>query len=118
MQFIMEQGFDLEEGQTREFQSWLESNEAELAKSCPTGVEYLGTFTAIYTSEKQAGTMRTYWRMDSYAAQDRFAAAMKEEGNRFGELLNEAVSFSDQRNDANWSNGLFKALVDASIIGE
>ncbi|MDX1658805.1 MAG: hypothetical protein R3343_08300 [Nitriliruptorales bacterium] len=117
MKFMMEQGYDVEEGSSQAFQRWLADNEDELAKACPAGIEYLGTFTAIYSSEKQAGQYKTYWRMDSYAAQDAFAAAMRE-GGRFAELVEAATGFTDQRNDAAWSNGLYKAVTDASIWGE
>ena len=117
MRFIVEQGFDVKEGKVREYQEWLQANEDEIVTHCPEGIEYLGTYTAIYTSEKSAGTFKSYWQMDSYAAHDRFAAAMRED-SRFSELIGEATSFVDQANDANWSNSLFKAVVDASVWGE
>ena len=117
MNFIAEMGFDVKEGRTKDLQAWLQDNEAELAKECPPGIEYLGTYTAIYNPDTTLGSCRIYWRMDSYAAQDRFAAAMKD-GGRFAELIEEQTAFVDQRNEANWSSGLYKAIADASIWGE
>lgn len=117
MRFIHEIGFDILEGKTREAQEWLTEHEGELAKTCPAGIEYLGTFVAVHTSVPRAGAFRQLWRYDSYAAQDRFAEAMRD-GGRFAELVDEFSRLVDQRNDAHWYDGLYKSLVDASIWGE
>lgn len=114
MRFIMEQGYDIAEGKQRDYQAWLRDNEAEIAKACPPGVEYLGTFVAIYSDQREAGSYRTLWQLDSYGAQDRFAEAGRE--GRLGELLEQAMSFGDNRNDARGSNQLMKAVTDATIF--
>jgi hypothetical protein len=114
MKFIMEQGYDVEQGRMREFQTWLREHEGELAKACPAGVEYLGTYAVIYTDQSRSGACRTLWRLDSYGAQDTFA----EEAGRdtpFGRLLAEAIAFSDSRNDANGTQSLLKAMADATL---
>lgn len=114
MDFITEFGFDVKQGRSQEYQGWLSENEEKLAASCPDGVEYIGTYAAMYSSEKEAGGYRTLFRLDSYGAQDNFAAAMKE-GGIFASLITEATGFVDFDKGANWSNTLLKRVTDASI---
>jgi hypothetical protein len=54
MEFIAEFGFDIKQGKGHEFQEWLSAAESKIAAACPTGVEYVGTYAAIYSSEKHA----------------------------------------------------------------
>ena len=68
----------------------------------------------MFTSEKHAGGFRQLLRLDSYGAQDTLAAAMK--GGALGTLLAEANQFIDQDREADWSNGLYKAVTDLSMI--
>lgn len=117
MDFIAEFGFDVKQGQARDFQGWLSENEGKLAAECPSGVEYIGTYAVIYTSEKHAGGYRQLFRMESYGSQDTFAAAMKE-GGAFANLVDEMSKFVDQDRAADWSSGFFKAVTDTSIWGE
>jgi hypothetical protein len=118
MDFIAEFGFDVKQGKARDFQEWLSENESKLAQACPSGVEYIGTYAVIYTSEKEAGAYRQLFRMDSYGAQDTLAAAMKDEGGTFAKLFEETSQFVDLDREANWSSGLYKAVTDTSIWGE
>ncbi len=113
MDFILEQGFDIQRGRMVDFQAWLAGNEKELRNSAPDGCEYLGTYAAIFTSEKKAGSVRTLWRLDSYGAQDRLAEAWKA-GGPLAELFDEYVGFMDPDSD-NWSNTLLKAVTDATV---
>jgi hypothetical protein len=115
MRFIMEQGYDVEQGKAGAYQAWLREHEGELAKSCPAGVEYLGTFAVIYCDQRQAGSFRTLWRLGSYGAQDAFAEAAGGD-ERFGVLLREAMQFGDWRNEAHGSQSLLKAVVDATVF--
>ena len=115
MQFIHEQGFDVRDGEEHAFQRWLAANEAALAAACPEGVEYLGTFYAIYSDDRRAGTYRMLWRYDSYAAQDRMAAASGGDGDR-ARLMHEGISFVDMGNHRNGSNQLLKLVTDATIL--
>lgn len=118
MRFIIESGFTCLPGKTVQMQEWLAANEEKIATSAPDGCRYLGTFVAIYTSEKAAGDYRQLWEVDSYGAQDAFAAAMKE-GGTFAVLMDEfARSFVDPDPKANWSNGLLRRVTDAAIWGE
>jgi hypothetical protein len=117
MNFIADFGFDLKKGRAQDFQRWLSENESKVAAACPSGVEYVGTYAVMYSSEKHAGGFRQFFRLDSYGAQDTFAAAMKE-GGEFAQLIEQMSEFVDQEKDAHWSNGLYKAVTDASMWGE
>jgi hypothetical protein len=117
MEFISQFGFDVKKGQAQDFQRWLSENESKVAAACPSGVEYVGTYAVMYSSEKHSGGYRQLFRLDSYGAQDAFAAAMKE-GGEFAKLVEEMTEFVDQEREADWSNGLYKAVTDASMWGE
>jgi antibiotic biosynthesis monooxygenase (ABM) superfamily enzyme len=114
MDFIFELGFDVKQGKMREFQEWLSENESKLAAAYPSGVEYIGTFGVIFTSEKNTGGFRQFLRLDSYAAQDALAAAMRD--GDLGTLLAEGNEFIDHDRGADWSNGLYKAVTDLSML--
>ena len=117
MHFIHEFGFDAKEGKSQEFQKWLVDNEEKLALECPAGCKYDGTYAAIQTTDKTAGSFRTVFRLENYAAQDAFSAAMKE-GGTFGRLMEELTEFIDQANHSNWSQALLRRATDAAIWGE
>jgi hypothetical protein len=116
MRFISESGFTVKIGEEEAHQQWLEQNEAALAASAPEGVRYLGTFVMVFSSEKQSGFYKTYLELDSYAAMDRLAATTKDPSSEFGRLLRESSRFGDYDLAAPWSNGLYKAVVDATIF--
>jgi hypothetical protein len=115
MRFIQEFGFTVKLGQEEAHQRWMVENEEAFARSHPEGTRYLGTFSAVLSSEKQAGFYRTFIELDSYAALDRLAAANKDPSSEFGRLNREWSAFGDYDLNAPWSNGLFKAVVDATI---
>jgi hypothetical protein len=115
MRFIQEFGYTVKLGQEEAHQKWLAENEPAIAAAAPAGVKYLGTFATVYTSEKQSGFYKAYWELDSYGAMDRMAAANKDADSDFGRLNRDASQFGDYDLAAPWSNGLYKAVVDASI---
>ncbi len=117
MNFIAEFGFDVKKGRAQDFQRWMSENESKLAAACPAGVEYVGTYAVMYSSEKHSGSFRQFFRMESYGSQDTFAAAMKD-GGAFAKLIEETSEFIDQDREADWSNGLYKAVTDISLWGE
>jgi hypothetical protein len=117
MDFISEFGFDVKQGQVRDFQRWLSENESKFPAACPPGVEYIGTYAVVQTSEKHAGGFRQFLRLESYGSQDTLAAAMKE-GGAFASLIEEMTNFIDQDRDAHWSSGLYKAVTDTSVWGD
>ena len=95
MDFIVEYGFDVKQGRAHAFQKWLSESESKIAAACPEGVEYVGTYGVIYSSEKHSGGYRQFLRLESYGAQDALSAAMKE-GGAFATLLDEMSQFVDQ----------------------
>ena len=115
MKFIQEWGANVKRGKEVAFQKWLEANEDKLAKSQPKGCVYLGTYATIFSTEKHAGATRIFVQLDSYGAMDKAAAAAKDPTSTFGRLMQELTAFFDTDNDADWSNGLHKAMVDATV---
>jgi hypothetical protein len=115
MRFIQEFGFSIKIGQEGAFQQWLAENEAALAAAHPAGAKYLGTFATVFSSEKASGTYRMYVELDSYGAMDTLASAMKDASGEFGRLMRDSADFGDYDWNAPWSNGLYKAVVDATI---
>jgi hypothetical protein len=117
MDFIVEEGFDVKKGQAQDFQRWLSENESKLAAACPSGVQYIGTYAVIVSSEKHSGQYRWLLRMESYGSQDTFAAAMSE-GGVFAGLVEGMTEFMDEDREADWSRGLYKAVTDTNFWGE
>ena len=118
MSFIAQQGFDVKKGRAVEFQGWVAENESALAAACPAGVEYIGTFANIFTSDKSSGSFRTIWRLDRYGSMDGFADAMKE-GGGFAELMEAMAGFIlDPLDGGHWSNELSRSVVDTAIWGD
>jgi hypothetical protein len=115
--FIFEFGFDAKEGKSQDLQRWLSANEEKLAAEAPEGSEYLGTYVAVMSSEKEAGTWRQMWRLANYAAQDDLSEAMKQ-GGTFARLMDEFTRLTDQRNDAHQSQTLLRRATNAAIWGE
>ncbi|MDO8485784.1 MAG: hypothetical protein Q7S35_12660 [Candidatus Limnocylindrales bacterium] len=115
MRFIQEWGGNIKRGKQVAFQKWLQANEPKLAKVHPKGSVYLGTFATIFSTEKHAGAVRTFVELDSYGAMDKAAAAAKDQSSEYGKLIQELTEFFDTSNDADWSNGLHKAVVDATV---
>ena len=115
MRFIQEFGFTVKLGQDEAHQQWMAKNEEKYAKAHPEGVRYLGTFATVFSTDKQAGSYRTFIELDSYAALDRLAAASKDSTSKFGKLSREWSRFGDFDLNAPWSQGLFKAVIDATI---
>jgi len=116
MRFIQEFGFTVKVGEEEAYQQWLIDNEAALAASYPEGSRHIGVFVTVFSSEKNAGFYRLFAELDSYGAMDRLAATMKDESSEFGRLNREANRFGDYSLTAPWSNGLHKAVVDATVI--
>lgn len=110
-------GGDIAKGKTREFVEWLNANEKEFANAHPEGAKYLGTYFAIYSSEKSGGSVHTFIEMENYGTQDAMAAAGNDPDSVYGKLLNEAFEFFDQ-DGSNWTNALYKRATAATVYGE
>ena len=117
MNFINEFGFDVKKGRAQDFQRWMTENESKLAAACPSGAEYVGTYAVMYSSEKHSGAFRQFFRMESYGSQDTMAAALKE-GGAFSTLLGGMFQFIDRDKGADWSQSLYKAVTDLSLLSE
>ncbi|HLB63103.1 MAG TPA: hypothetical protein VJN50_10325 [Actinomycetota bacterium] len=118
MDFISEIGFDAPKGKSREMQEWLRANEPKLRAEAPKGWEYIGTYAAVISTQREAGEFRQLWRHTSYADMDTWAATMREP-TAFGQLFDEfSTKFIDDAREARWSQTIMKAVTDASIWGE
>lgn len=117
MDFISEWGFDVKHGRARGFQAWLRDNEAKVAQAAPEGWEYVGTYGVVVTTEKESGGFRQVWRHRSYADMDTFAEALRD--GPLGQLIDDMTTqFVDDDNRANWSQSIYKAVTDASLVGD
>ena len=114
MEFLVISGYDVKAGKAREFQTWVRDNIEALRDNMPAGIELVGIYATMFSSEKEAGSFRTVIRMDSYGAMDTFAAAAAEE-SEFARLLDEMGSFGDVRIGAGGSNELLKSVADITI---
>ena len=115
MRFIQESGFSVQVGHEEAFQRWLAANEERIARSYPEGTEYMGTYVAVFTSEKTAGAYRTLERLSSYADIDKLAAMQKDATSEYGKVWREFIQFMDPDPRANWSSVLLKGATDVAI---
>jgi hypothetical protein len=117
MNLIVEEGWDVKEGRTREFVSWLEGNQEKLAQECPRGSKLQGVYFAVHSSDIKAGTVRVLWGFDNYTAMDTWTDGVKE-GGAFARLLEEMTAFVDQRNDGHFSRHILRSVTDAAYWGD
>lgn len=113
MEFLQVYGFNIKVGEARDFQEWLGANEDAWKAAMPDGTAYVGTYAAVYSSEKEAGSFFTVYRLDSYAAQDRLAEALN--GGELARIMGESIEFVDFDNNAGWSQLLLKSVTDATV---
>jgi hypothetical protein len=116
MRFIQEFGYTVKVGQDEAHQRWLVENDARLRAAAPPGSKYIGTFAAIFSSEKQAGSYRFLMELESYAILDTLAAVSKDPDSEWGRLGRESSQFVDTDLNAPWSNTLMKDILDATVI--
>jgi len=116
MRFIQETGFSVLVGHEEACQRWLAANEERIARNYPAGTEYLGTYIAVYTSEKTAGGYRILERLSSYADIDKLAAMQKDGNSEYAKAMREFLQFMDPDPHADWSRVLLKGATDASIM--
>ncbi len=114
MEFLNISGFSIPPGKSRDFQAWVRANSDALAKAAPEGIELVGIYAAIFSSEKASGAFKIVWRHQSYGDMDRFSEAAAQEGE-FSRLLDELGAFTDVRLGAHSSNELLKSVSDISI---
>lgn len=114
MDFLVIWGFNVRSGKTGEFQEWVRANSAALSKAAPEGIELVGIYASMFSSEKHSGWYKIVWRQDSYGAMDRFDAAVRE-NPEFARLLDELGSFADVRLGADYSAELLQSVADITI---
>jgi hypothetical protein len=115
--FITEDGYEVKLGMEEAYQQWVVDHADELRRATPDGVEYMGTYVMTYGNDTDRGTWRDLFRLDSYAALDRMAAATKDADGPLGRLFRESAQFIDmRRNPERWTHNLFKSVVDATVI--
>ena len=117
MDFLAISGFDVKPGKSRDLQEWVRANSEALSANAPEGIDLVGIYAAMYSSEKLTGHYRIVWRLDSYGAMDRFAAAVPE-NPELARLFEELDSFIDDRLGTGSSNELLKTVADTTIWGD
>jgi hypothetical protein len=117
MEFITEDGYQVKPGMDEEYQQWVIDHAAEFRASLPEGIEYIGTYVTVFSSDQASGGWRDLFRIDSYGALDRWAAAAKDPDSVFGRLARESSRFVDlDRSPERWTHNLYKSAVDATVI--
>ena len=114
MEFLHISGFDIPPSKSLEFQEWVQANSVALSNRAPDGIELVGVYASMFTSEKQSGHYKLVWRLDSYGAMDRFAAAARDDAE-LARLLDELGSFYDVRLGVGESVELLKSVSDITI---
>ena len=115
MALILEQGFNVKRGQEEAFQKWTEDTDELTRKASPPGVEYLGTYIAMLSSEKEAGEYRTLWRIESMAAFDAMEEAARDPESDWGRINREVTEFMDLPIGGQYSFSVLRPLVGAVI---
>jgi hypothetical protein len=116
MRLIQQFGYTVKVGKDEAHQQWLIDNDERLRAAMPAGTKYLGTFAVIFSSEKQAGSYVSLFELDSYGALDTSSAMNKDPKSEFGKLVRDVSQFFDLDLNAPWSNGLWKDVIDATIV--
>jgi hypothetical protein len=114
MDFLNVCGFNVPPGRNVEFQAWVRANSAALTEAAPEGIELVGIYARIFSSEKHSGENKIVWRMDSYGAMDRFTVAVGENAE-LARLMDELGGFMDVRIGADYSDELLKSVADVTI---
>lgn len=116
MRFIEISGFTIKPDRNTAFQEWVIANQQELADSYPEGTSLIGIFATIFSSEKQAGDLMVIEQLDSYAGQDRIAAAGRDPDSAYSRLVGEMYAFIDPNPSAGYSRILLKDVVDTTVF--
>src|SRR4051794_3616825 len=117
MDFIQEDGYEVRFGMEEEYQQWIVDNAADIRRSLPKGVEYIGSYVMTWGNDAEKGSWRDLWRLDRYAALDRLSDEAKDPNSAMGRLLREQIQFLDMsRGPEHWSHNLLKSVIDATVI--
>ena len=113
MDFLQVYGYEVKDGKAGEYQQQLNDSADAWKAAMPDGTEYVGTYASIYSSEKQAGSFFTIYRLDSYAALDRLAE--EQQSGELGRIVGRLMSYVDTDNNAGQSGFLLKSMTDVTI---
>ena len=117
MDFIIEDGYQVKWGMHAEYQQWVSANTDALRRALPDGIEYIGTYVAVYGNDYLGGTFRDLFRIDSYGALDRMSAEQRRPGSELSRLNGEVGRFFDTtRGPDHWTHNLYKNIVDTTIV--
>jgi hypothetical protein len=117
MDFITEDGYQVKPGMQEEYQEWVIAHQDALRRALPEGIEYIGTYVAVFGSDYTGGSWRDLFRIDSYGALDRMAAESRRPDSELGRLQRESSRFIDlTRSPERWTHNLYKNIIDATII--
>ncbi len=98
--YIVEWGYDVAEDQWARFHDWLAKNEQQLAKNCPPGIGYRGTYLAVFGPAHRAdGRYSTFWALKSLDKIEDFGSGKRE----FQKLMKEFQSFRDRASETGFS---------------
>jgi hypothetical protein len=118
MDFLLIGGGNIIPGKARAFQAWVRANSGSLGKlAAEHGYQLLGIYFTMFGSEKHSGSCKVVWRLDSYGAMDRMAAAPTK-SPELARLIDELDGFFDIRIGADWSGELLKSVSDATVTSD
>ena len=109
------QGFTTKQGKAAELIAWTKANNERLKETSPDGVEYIGVYANIFSSEKHAGDTMMVVGMDNYASMDTWAAMP---GTPFGDLIDEFFAFVDPDKNADTSHFVLKSASFITVWGD
>ena len=115
MSLIWEQGFNIKRGKEEAYQKWMTEHDAAYKEATPPGVEYLGTYIVVMSSEKHAGEYRALLRIESFASIDTMFELARDEKSVWGRLSREETEFWDLPVGADFSFGIYRPLIGAVI---
>ncbi len=116
MPILHQTTYDVNPGQFEAFQKWLIEHEDSLAAAYPEGVEYMGTYANVY-GDQHKGEFKTMLRLVNYAALDKLAATMAEEGT-LSRLLWEVSAFTTGGVSSRGQQELWKKVTVAVPRGD
>ncbi|HEX2153012.1 MAG TPA: hypothetical protein VHL52_03435 [Acidimicrobiia bacterium] len=113
MALIYEWGFFIRPAALEDLQAWLVTNEPELARAAPEGLEYLGTYAPVWASEPRCDLYQVWrWRR---ANEFNFRAAARADRSDFARLAGEFLSFVDEARTEEETFRLHRSLAETPV---
>lgn len=114
---VVEWGYEVTRAESDAFHAWLAANEDALAKGCPSGVTYLGTYGVFAQSERTLGAYRTIWAFESLGSLESLAREVSV-SSEFGKRLAELIGFRDESIGASRSQQIYQPAAGAVRTGQ